>query len=186
MLGLLPISAAPISALGGVAFALSCAAGVFNQTGEAASLNTSRKVSAAVGTFVQSGQVARQQTTRASGAASFVLTGYDATVETARVVYGNATSYSLTGEAASINTQRVVVSDSGAFMWTGYPNLYHTSRYGGVGLFTYAGLPAGLAVSYDINPIPMVFYLTGQAALLSSERYLRAYDGAYAVTGHES
>ena len=181
MLGLLPISAAPISALGGVAFALSCAAGVFAETGQAASLNTSRKVSAAVGVFVESGAVANQTTTRASGAASFALTGYDATVDTARVVYGSGTSYSLTGEAASINTQRVVTSDVGAYAWTGYNNLWHASRLGGVGSFVWEGWPAGLATAREINPIPEVFYLTGQAAILRSDRYHRANVGSYAL-----
>lgn len=120
MLGFLPLSTAPLSAIG-FAAALAGDAGAYAVTGQDAALNTARTVTAEAGAYALTGKDAELDPSlffRCQTGDYYVI-GQDATLTATLRVVADAGSYAVTGQDAPLRFGGRTSGEAGAYTVTG-------------------------------------------------------------------
>lgn len=150
-------------------YTLTCAAGSYALTGQAASLVRTRRLVAEQGAYTITGQAAGLQRTRrlAAEQGTYTLTGQVAGLQLARRLAAEQGAYTLTGVAAILARSRVLAADQGAYTLSGQA----------------AGLTYTPAGSYTLSCDAGSYSLNGQAVSLRAARRVVAEPGSYALMG---
>jgi hypothetical protein len=165
--------------------------GTFGETGNDAAIRAARTVIADTGGFATIGYAAALRADRrlAADAGVFGLTGYDATLTKSgagpRVLLADTGVFAVTGNAASLRTARKLVAAPGSFALSGNAAGVRVDRRlaAAAGVFAYSGQVAGLAAGRKIAAQTGVYSLSGQAATLRAARRLLAGAGVFSHSG---
>jgi hypothetical protein len=101
------------------AFSISCNAGSYSKTGQAASLRAARKIAASQASYALTGQSVGLKLARKIPASvgSYLLTGQDIVLRAIRKMAAGGGSYTLTGQAANlvIGQHYILVAEAGCY-----------------------------------------------------------------------
>ena len=206
MLGFMPVSAAPMAALG-VAIQIAASAGAYQTTGQAATwdrgmaapagayavtgqdaeLDPSLFFRCQTGDFATAGQPARFRTSITHGAGAYQTTGQAAGLQRGFYVGGQPGAYQTTGQPVIFRVGVAVIGDAGAYQVSGQNA---AARY----VLTADGAKLGSASPQwpmasqpmsSLGPPPpsaIGYLVQGQAATLRGTMFAGA--GAYHLTGY--
>ncbi len=178
---------------GGPTYTLTCDAGSYTVTGQAATLEVGRKLALDAGSYTVTGQAATLTFTRllACDAGSYTVTGQAATLAVNRALAFDAGSYTVTGQDAGLVVDRVLAFDAGSYVVTGNAATLIAGRklVLDAGSYTVTGQDATLTytpsgATYTLTCDAGSYTVTGQTAGLAVSRKLAFDAGSYAVTGN--
>lgn len=179
----------------GAPYTLTCDAGAYTLSGQAAGLLAARKVVADQGSYALTGQAANLVYTPLGAynltceAGTYTLVGQDALVDLA--ITCEAGSYTLTGQAATLTYTPLgaytLTADSGAYSLTGQAANLLVGRVlvADQGSYTLAGQVANTLFGRVLTADAGAYALSGQAAGLLVGRLLTAAAGSYALSGQD-
>jgi hypothetical protein len=172
-------------------YALSCDAGSYSLSGQAATLAVSRAIAADAGSYALSGNSADITLSRALAfdAGSYAVTGRDATFVAGKAITLEAGSYAVTGHDATLTVSRSVAFDSGSYSVTGrdatlsYTPLGQFTLSCDAGSYALTGLDATLIVSRSVPLDAGSYAVTGNDATITKGITLALDAGSYTLTG---
>jgi len=138
---------------GPTAYTLTCDAGAYAYTGQAATLQVDKSLACAAGAYNYVGQAATLsvQYGLVCGAGAYSYAGNDATLSVSYVLSCATGDYTYTGNAASLTVERSLLCDAGAYSYTGND-----------ATLTYAGI-----VGYTLTCDAGAYSYSGNAATLT-------------------
>ena len=144
-----------------VAYSLSCAGGSFAETGQAAILLKTSKVSAVAGAYAITGAVAALKKTSKIivEAGAFVVTGILAALKRTGKISAEAGAYAVTGVAATLKKTRKIAIEAGSFVVT--------------------GVSVVLKKTSKISAVAGAYAIAGAVAILNKGRSIVAEPGSY-------
>lgn len=168
---------------------LEASAGLFESTGQSASILASRKLFAASGSFALSGQSASVLAGRTLSASSgsFVLAGEGANLLASRMLSASAGEFDLTGQDATLTytVDKILHAEVGQFSASGHGANLVVSRTLPLanGEFTLTGKDASLEYGQGVLLESGEFVLTGQDISFSRDYVLDADTGYFDLDG---
>lgn len=146
-------------------YSISCNAGSYTFTGQAATFLLERKVIGNVG--------------------SYSISGNNASFTYNQVLQGNAGSYTFTGADASLNYNQRLNCEAGFYTLTGNDCtfIYNQTIYAGAFSFIWSGQEASLRQTHILNAEAGSYSLTGQVANLLQDRVIDGNAYNYIYTG---
>ncbi len=170
-----------------VDYSLTCAAGNFTISGQAAGLKATRKVTAAAGSYAITGQNARLIQTYpelTADAGSYTISGQAANLEWGHRLVGAAGAYTISGQTARLLFAHRVAASAGSYTITGQNAGLRATRKLPMGAGSYA--ISGQAATFKVNmPAEVGAYLiAGQSATFGVN--MPADVGSYTINGQDA
>lgn len=173
--------------VGGAAFNLAAAAGVYAVTGQNANVIAGRKIVATAGSYGIAGQNAGLKRGGAlpAGVGSYGIAGQNAAFAATRQVGTIAGSYSITGNAVALTALRNIAAVAGIYALSGSTaRIFAVRQLSTVaGTYASAGQSASLAKGSQLGASAGSYAFAGASATLRNARALGLAPGSYAITG---
>ncbi len=163
--------------------------GTYSQTGISAGLVAARKVTANFGTYSLTGGLAGFDRTMAAAAGSYASTGLPAALRRVLRLAAGQGTYAQTGNDATLTYSspiKTLVASLGTYALTGVSAGFDRSMAVAPGSYAQTGVATGLRRVYTLAAAQGTYAQTGVAAALRAVRALTAAQGTYAQTGNDA
>lgn len=180
-----------------VAYTLTCAAGAYTYTGQAAALSVTHSLSCAAGSYSYSG-VATTLTVAHNlvcDAGAYTYSGVSAALPVSRSLSCASGSYTYSGVAATLTVRHGLSCDAGSYTYAGVAaTLTYIPGDGTVdyvltcaaGAYAYSGQAATLSVNHSLTCAAGAYTYSGVSTSLQVDHRLTCDVGAYAYTGQNA
>ncbi len=182
---------------GQVDYSLTCAAGAYTYTGQAATLSVNHSLTCSAGSYSYTGVAAtltvKHNLVCATG--SYTYSGISAALSVKRFLSCASGSYAYSGVAATLSVNHGLSCSAGAYSYTGVAaTLTYIPGAGTVsyvlscaaGAYTYSGQSATLSVKHSLNCAAGSYAYSGVSASLQVAHRLTCAAGAYSYAGQSA